>query len=336
MESPISKIILWSFLEGKSTPAQDQILKNWLLEPANQEMFYDVLHQWEKENPQIMPLPEQHWEELSVRMFETGRQDPEQADLPIIARPGRAKSVWWLAAAIVFLFALGLWQRETVLHRSYACASGQTRQIILPDSSRVVLMGSSKLSYPRFTWLSRKRVVSLQGYGRFSVVHTEDDKPFVIHTANGLEVRVLGTEFIVNDRSRESKVTLTEGRIQLRSLKNADPPIDVQPGEVVRVSPMGTFKVSFEVTDPESMSTEIRPFVFNKTSLREISDQMDEKFGIRLVIPDSALAAKQLTGTYPADNAEETLLMISKLLNVRFTRLSDGKVLLTGTDHKEP
>lgn len=97
--------------------------------------------------------------------------------------------------------------------------NGETRTIILPDSSRVTVNSGSILVYPeRF---SSSRDIFLQGEAYFKVRRNES-KPFVVRTAD-MDVRVLGTVFNVSSYADEgeSSTTLTSGKVSLR-LKNTE------------------------------------------------------------------------------------------------------------------
>lgn len=101
---------------------------------------------------------------------------------------------------------------------------GGTYRIILPDGSEVWLNSASKLRYP-VQFSSNLRKVELEGEAYFHVMpqyldHSGLRKPFFVQTPRQL-IKVLGTQFNINDYSNESAVTTTlvEGRVSVESNK---------------------------------------------------------------------------------------------------------------------
>jgi len=57
-------------------------------------------------------------------------------------------------------------------------------------------------------------------------------------------------------------------------------------------------------------------FVFDHTSLQEIAFQLEENFGVKMQIADTVMAEREVTGTYEAENAQDLLDVLAKVLNV--------------------
>ncbi|WP_316822800.1 FecR family protein [Pedobacter gandavensis] len=73
-------------------------------------------------------------------------------------------------------------------------AKGETRQLVLPDGSKVWLNSASTFKYPKK--FGKKRTVYLiDGEGFFDIVH-DKNVPFVVEAA-GIKTNVLGTSFVV-------------------------------------------------------------------------------------------------------------------------------------------
>jgi ferric-dicitrate binding protein FerR (iron transport regulator) len=327
MEPHQTRTLLLTFFAGQATPLQKQLLVDWLREEGSQEVYYQALHEWEKTHPQLLPDTDADWQRLLPRLHLPAQPAPHpqtnSADTVVerLLSTRRAVSHWWLAAAsVTLLMLLGWWQRETMLYQTYSTTYGQTRQVDLPDGSRVTLNANSSLRFPRFLSLLPTREARLRGEAEFSVVHTTDNRPFVVHTPDQLEVRVLGTEFIVYSRERGSKVVLNRGKVALRSLKTDEKPVTIRPGDVVTVDTRGTVRVRENQAVADHAAWKQQRFVFNRTPLRDIAAQIQERFGVEVLIPDPAVAARQVSGNYPAETAGEVLTMLTQLLNLRASR----------------
>ena len=107
---------------------------------------------------------------------------------------------------------------------------GRQFQIILEDSTKVVLNASSSLRYP-LVFPTSKRQVSLEGEGFFEVTKN-NSKPFYVNTALQ-EIKVLGTSFGVNAYPDEAfvKTTLRSGIVRVKSNHSGRSSHFLTPGE---------------------------------------------------------------------------------------------------------
>ena len=96
----------------------------------------------------------------------------------------------------------------------------ETRNVILPDGSSVLLNRHSSLSYPK-RFKSDNREVQLTGEAYFEV--SKDQKhPFIVQTEH-INVQVLGTHFNVDAyrNSPEVKTTLLTGSVAVSNKRNS-------------------------------------------------------------------------------------------------------------------
>lgn len=337
MKSQLSKNSAFTYFSGNATPLQKKLMEEWLREEQNREQFYQWLEEWETESPQVMPNSEKAMNAFLARIENAEAHANSQEDrtleeverLP--ARPWRMR--WWIAAALVLLCLATAWQtRDVLLYQTYETAYGEIKAIRLDDGSAVTLNAHSALTVPRFGFGASTRQVSLKGEAEFIVAHTPNHQRFLVHTPTGLEVEVLGTEFVVNTRAKGTKVALHKGAVRLRSLQaKAQKPLLtlMHPGDVVLVDRQGNVNLqSGQVTAAYSAWKEHR-FVFDQTSLQEIADQMHENFGWQVRIPDSALASRTIAGAFKADTPDELLQVLSELLGFHVTK--QGKQVILST-----
>ncbi len=101
-------------------------------------------------------------------------------------------------------------------YNSLSTPKGGQYQIILSDGTKVWLNAASTLKYPsRFSGDNRE--VFLEGEGYFEIKE-DNTKPFKV-LSNNQEILVLGTSFNVTAFAdeKETKTTLVEGKVQVRS-----------------------------------------------------------------------------------------------------------------------
>ena len=353
-KSPLSKQVIQNFFEGKTTRMQNILIQEWLDNPANRELYFQWLDEWETENPQFTPDVEQGYRR-SLHTVQNNADatpiggpaagdpaagdpaagDPAAADLTAGAYPlpgsagtlpGRLFAVKWAAAASVVLVMSAYLLSDFWFYKQYETGYGEIRTVVLPDSSRVTLNANSVLSIPRFGFGGGTREVNLKGEAEFAVKHTVDHSKFIVRTPDKLEVKVLGTEFIVYSRERGSKVVLSQGSVQLRSLNELNPtPMLMKPGDVATMSTRGTLTLKHSESLSTHQAWKQRRFMFENTPVSEIAYQISEHFGVNVVVADSTLARRTLGGTFNASDPANVLKVLSDVLNARVTHSPPGE-----------
>jgi ferric-dicitrate binding protein FerR (iron transport regulator) len=233
----------------------------------------------------------------------------------------RKLSPWWswVAAATVlvgvaFYFLVA---RENLIE--YKTAYGETRSIILPDRSEVVLNANSKLSF-KDNWDSApRRELHLEGEAYFSVTHQESNQPFLVMTGDGVSVEVLGTTFNVYHRTQETRVLLNSGRISLSlPTDNAEEKIIMQPGELVEFTSNQYHRKS---VDPQRyVAWTEHKLILDHTSLRDMVKMLKENYGIDVEVVPSALLDQTVSGSMPAAGEEELISQIARAFRLKATR----------------
>ncbi len=335
MKTQVDKELAFNYFAGRATPLQKQLIDEWVQQPQQEELFYQWLDEWENQQLQYtaeVPHSLAQFQQFMARTTPLPFSASEPESYPLRGLPWRRLLV---AASAVLGLGIVLWLfREPLLYRQYATGFGETRSLHLPDGSRATLNANSSLSVPRFGFRFHRREVKLAGEAIFSVTHTRDHKPFVVHTDNKLEVLVLGTEFSVFARPRGTQVVLTEGKVQVQYTPGEKPASQfiMKPGEVASLTPQGQLSVK-SVPAPENHTAWARKqFVFDNTSLREISAMLQENYGVRVKISDAKLACQTVSGSFTAQTAEELLGALADILELHLVRQTDYILLSYPTE----
>lgn len=331
MTNEVTQELLFRYFAGATTALQKRLIDEWAKSHENRERFYEVLEAWEAQNPQYLPdvaaARQRHQARLANPAREPRALAPDEPERPF--SPFRRWLRWGIAASFVLLTASGWAFRETLLTETHATAYGETRALTLPDGSRVTLNANSRLCFPRFGFGNRTREVNLAGEATFSVVHTPDDRRFVVKTDRRFEVIVLGTEFTVYTRPRCGRVVLNRGKVQLRYDQGAVArQLTMKPGDAVTLDRRGGVQLR-RLRQPEnSAAWRENRFVFEETTLAEIAHLFEETYGLRVSIPDSSLARWTVSGSFTARNADELLESLTQAASLKYTRRGGG-ILLT-------
>ncbi|WP_109698771.1 FecR family protein [Chitinophaga deserti] len=115
---------------------------------------------------------------------------------------------------------------------------GQFR-LTLPDGTNVWLNAASELRFPT-AFIGKERKVELTGEAYFEVAK-DASKPFMVKTASGIDVQVLGTHFNISAYDgAASAVTLLEGAVAVNMKKLAPGQQAVQLNGQIRIRPCDT------------------------------------------------------------------------------------------------
>ncbi len=328
MEYTDIKNAVFDFFSGRATPLQKQAVNGWLAEISNHDQYYRWLQEWELAHLQ----GKTSWEEAfsrTQRNVDGNSSGEERPAFPVAKKPG----IWRVypyrvAAVVLFCLSLALYPlRDVIFFQTLKSAYGETMQTVLPDGSVVSLNANSSIRYPRFGFAGGRRHVELSGEADFEIRKTPDRQPFVVSTATGLKVNVLGTEFTVFARARGSRVTLRTGKVALQtSEKTGRRDIIMSPGDIVAISTEGKMSRSHTAKPEHYSSWKDRMITLDRTSLQEISTMLEEIYGFRVELGDEGLADRTATGFLPVQNAEMALELVSDMFDIHFTH-ENNKVI---------
>jgi ferric-dicitrate binding protein FerR (iron transport regulator) len=328
----VTRELLFAYFAGQATVLQKQIIENWVKEgPAQEEFFYACLHEWETAHPQFKADTE-----AAIARFNENILAPADYHNPLeserISLLSGTWQRWLIAASVLLAVVFGSWLlREPILQKSYSTGNGETSTILLADGSKVVLNANSQLQVPRFGFGETSRQVHLKGEARFSVVHTPDDKTFVVSTDPAFQVEVLGTEFNLAARRGSAKVVLQKGKVKVRYREQPDQAVaslTMAPGDLVSVTKKQKALQLKRVPHPESYSAwQNNRFIFDQTSLTEIREILEDNYNLVVSLKGIDVSKVTVSGSFKAKNANELLQALSEVLNISVLR-QDNKVTL--------
>jgi ferric-dicitrate binding protein FerR (iron transport regulator) len=204
--------------------------------------------------------------------------------------------------------------------RNYQTAFGEIQKISLPDGSVVTLNGNSVLKIKDDLNQAKDRVVTLEGEAFFEIAKTKDRKSFRVSTGNGVSVEVLGTVFNVDARDGKStEVFLQEGKIKISH--GADQMI-LNPGELAQVESAGRLAVWKATVEEQNVKLGWKngQFVFNDTPLSQIVYDLQDDYGLHVVVMDSSLNQKRITAKVSGRNVDVLFKVLSETLDIKINR----------------
>lgn len=308
------------YLEGRCSPDEAEKVLQWLGSTEGQTFYADYL---DKRIEEQLTLSES---------LANLKVDDKQMLGGIYAKIAREEKAYHstfryryaVAAAVVFLL-LSTWMLvwlSTSGTQTFQTAYGEVQQIQLPDGSEVVLNANSKLWYAH----NNPREIWFEGEAFFEVVHTVDDAPFSVHTAD-LVVNVLGTAFNVNTRRKKTDVVLSTGKVRLDLEKEAkQASLMMEPGDKVTYA-SAEKALERKVVNPEAFTSWTSgTIVFDHTRLGEIFQLMEDNYGVEMVVADSSWLDKEFTGEVVQD-LEVMVILLEKTFDFTLTQ-EDQKIYL--------
>ncbi len=202
---------------------------------------------------------------------------------------------------------------NTIVYNTATTKRGRKYQLILPDGSKVWLNASSKLKYP-LSFSAASREVSIDGEAYFEVAHNSE-KPFIIK-AGAQEIKVLGTEFNVNNYSDESYVTTTllQGSVQVTS---KDKQLNIQPNQQAISTQQGGIIHVEDVKATEAIGWIKGVFNFNDASLATILKQLERWYDIDILISAGVNRNQVFHGNTSMNQNLSEVLKVLELSGVR-------------------
>lgn len=201
-------------------------------------------------------------------------------------------------------------------------AAGETKQIMLEDSSVVVLNAGSELYSNNFS--SGSREVFLNGNGFFKVKKLASKQKFIVH-AKKLDVTVLGTQFNVNARTEQVAVALTSGKVQVNTTGNAHAEY-LLPGDKIQLdADNATF--TREKIDPSLYAAWIEgEWNFRNLTLQEIALLIKEYYDVDVVFENKAKMNYRMTAVIPANTLQNLVKVIAATLDVQISQINNRQL----------
>lgn len=287
----------------------------------------DIRNEWEKHFGNTMPEKELD-DAFDKVMSSADRREKAQSAIKRIGLRQRIRRIALTcasaAAMLIFVPWITLKLNDSIADKQAAAAespklcevsthNGETREIILPDNSRITLNAGSVLIYPE-KFSAAERTVFLSGEAIFEVTHNEE-LPFVVNTAD-LSIQVHGTTFNVDayPESRNTAATLCEGSISA-TLKESGESILMVPDERFSYDRETGKSTISRVNPAEDTAWKRGDMCFRSENIHAIAKAIERKYGINTYVTsgkydDMILTAKFVQG----ETLEQMLGAICKLV----------------------
>ncbi|KSB91750.1 hypothetical protein AS593_06930 [Caulobacter vibrioides] len=212
--------------------------------------------------------------------------------------------------------------------RTYDAGVGEQRLVRLDDGSSIRLDTDTRV---RVRYGVGRRAVTLErGQAFFEVAH-DAARPFVV-TANDTTVRALGTRFDVRRDGEATRVTLVQGRVEVKD-RAAPDAVVLAPGQQVTAKErLGAVR---RVDTETATSWTTGRLTFHAVPLQQALAEINRYRRTPIRLDPAYVADTPITGTFDSGDTGAIVDSIALLRGLKARPMPDGSVMLEA-DHARP
>lgn len=323
-------VLIARYLQGELSSAEKEHLMQWVQEnEEHREVFREMESTWKVgvAEDDYEPDVEQGWSRFKNAIAEA----PSKAETTAKVRKlGWPRITRW-AASLLVLIAAGVWLWQSQAKDDLVAvntASGETRTLYLPDSSRVILNENSIITYQQD--FSQERKVRLSGEAFFEVLQT-NGKRFTVTTEQS-KVEVLGTSFNVKDDAQTAaSVHVVTGLVAFTPIEEENY-IYLKAGEYATLDDPAQ-KEPIEVQEYASNSFETwrtNELKFNSISMQKLITDLNQYFDVNITVANQDILQCRFTGNFSDPQLSEILEVLQVSMDISIERVED-QIILSGS-----
>lgn len=261
-----------------------------------------------------------------AKHYREGRPDTEKAWKQLASDKGIRRTIplrrYLLAVASVVVLLVGitsiyLWHTNQPEWIIVSTASGERKDVYLPDSTLVNLASNSRIRYNAREYGKNRREVEMKGKAFYEVIRDES-RPFSVRTHDA-EVEVLGTAFQVHERSASVEVHVSSGKVKFTARD------DKKKDQIILTKGMSAY-YSMETQEiiaqteekPNYLSWKTGILRFQNTPLEEVITDLTDYYHVP-VVSRTSIRGEKLTATFESLPLDHVLLIINQTLDVRLS-----------------
>ena len=314
--------IVKKYLSGRFPNETEERVQKWIVKNDNSE---------EKEQ-----ASQEYWDELDVAEDpgtytaldrvnrRIGYPATQAVKIPLYAKISRIAAVLIPFLLIAGGYLFYTYKQSEMIEVSVAY--GDTRHLLLPDSSEIWINAGTSIRYPK-NFPKSQREVHLDGEAYFSVKENKA-KPFIVQTER-LSVKVLGTKFNVRAYSIDEKVvaTLTSGKVEVNT--HGDHSKILKPNEQLTYN-KNTSDIHIEDIQASETDGWLKgKLIFNNSSLNDILQTLERNFNISIENETGIPSSKLYTVKFLKDeNIEEILNVLEDVIGFT-SQKQESKIILS-------
>ncbi|MBA2612344.1 MAG: FecR domain-containing protein [Bacteroidetes bacterium] len=319
--------LIGKYVKGEASQEERVTVEQWLkADKANESLFEEIKASWAsaaKLNQHIKIDKAKAWNSIQQKIKE------EEKIIPI-SRKAPAYNSWVLRAAAILIVGLfATWYGLKVNNKPdliLVQTTNETKTVVLPDSSIIILNENSRLIYPK-EFAANERHVDLEGEAFFEVTK-DPKKPFIIDNKH-FDVKVLGTSFNVQayEKDVEATVTVVTGKVAFTDKKGGS--VLLIKDEVGTLNKTGHQLNKTNNLNSNFLSWKAKKLEFTNTNFSEVCAAIKKYFSVEIVVKDKNILNCTFTGYFENPKLPDVLKVLEKTLNIK-TVVIEKNVEITG------
>ena len=313
--------LIMDYLDGICSPEEAQDLLLWLAESeSNRAHFEEFKQVWSLTDFNIPSDIDTEAALANVNEIINGIEEQETAQVIEMSWLRRnLKAVSSVAAAIVVAIVLGFMFLKPNTDTITFASNGNDQTYTLPDGSIIEFEGESTVSYlANF----KEREIDFKGKAQFDIAKDESH-PFTIHCGD-INVKVLGTNFLLNAEQDNYFVDLISGKVQMVNVDqkgHESGSIELMPGErgIFNNNDSSLKTMSYSEVKKEELTNE-HYLDFNDVKLSTIVEALEFLYDIKIVLPEKYANSKLTARFTDQDSVDDMLETIATVFNFEITK----------------
>ena len=318
--------LIGSYLAGQCSQEDALALLSWVAESEENRLYFksftDVWSLTDFELSEDAIDVEAALDAVNQKIDEI---EAAEVETKTVQMPWLRRNYKYVSAAAVILVALFL---GFLINKPFdstvtvAYDSTQPEMVYqLPDGSSFAFDGTGAVSYPK-QFANNGRDVKFEGKARFDVAK-DADRPFVIH-CDGLDVEVLGTQFLLDATGGLCTVDLYSGLVRMTAVDKRGHElshIDLQPGDrgVWDAESGGLKAMTYAEVKEMELNTE-HVLDFNNVCLNTIVETVEYIYSVEVELPEAYAAEKVTMRFSDEDSVDEVVETIATLFGLEVSK----------------
>ncbi|MDD4515529.1 FecR domain-containing protein [Massilibacteroides sp.] len=220
-----------------------------------------------------------------------------------------------VAAVILLCLTMTTWYFMTNEKEEWlvlTTASGQVKNVFLPDSSMALMAENSTIKYDLIAFKKGSREVEMKGKIFFQVKRMESS-PFSVSTVNTV-VTVLGTSFQLDEKGDRTELYVNTGKVAFAD-KDGKEELILTAGMSAVYKKDEASMISEPKDNTNALSWKTKELHFNNTPLKDVIGDLSEYYHVK-IINRLENGNKHLTASFNNLPLDEVLLIINQTLDV--------------------
>lgn len=301
----MDKELLYKFFEGITSFEEEERIKHWLeTSQENKISFFKERKLYDA----MLLVGDENEQKILAKSKKSSSQKRKIYLFTTIS-----------VASVILLFICNtIFVREAsdsvIRYLQVSTTIGETRDILLPDGTKIILNACSSLRYPEL-FANGERRIELEGEAYVHVTHNEE-KPFIVSTSR-MNVMVLGTCFDIK--------SYPEDEVVFVNVENGLVQVDL-PEAMVRLKKTECFSYntsSGKMDKDKNLTGKVAEWregilSFKSTPLKDVARVLERRYHCKILFAEGQEFDNQISGEYGNASLEGILRAIEYISCVKY------------------